>query len=202
MCTVSQKRARRGVQLLVAGALFALSAGAALADVQIVVTPGGAGASDTAPDPPAMCIGPFTFLPVTVSVSNDGASSESADLILTLTSGWVAEPGTCTGDGTCTIPKKGATVEWSDTVPGMDAREFAFEGQVAPAVPAGTDLCVNVSGTIGGSPVTPQQVCLYTTTSSQDCNVAAPAINQWRLMLLAVLLAASGWGLARRRATR
>jgi len=200
MHTASHKRVARRSQGLIAGVLFViLAAGAAFADVQIVITPAGPGASDTAPDP-AMCIGPFTFLPVTVSVGNDTGSAEDIALTLTLTSGWVAEPGTCTGDGTCSIPKKGPTVEWSDTIASMGTGEFEFEGQVAPATPPGTELCVDLTGTTNGSPITPVHACLYTTTSAQDCNVAAPAINHWRLMLLTTLLAASGWVLARRRA--
>jgi len=200
MHTASHKRVARRGRGLIAGVLFViLAAGAASADVQIVITPGGPGASDTAPDP-AMCIGPFTFLPVSVSVGNSTNSSEDVVLTLTLTSGWVAEPGTCTGDGVCSIPKKGPTVEWSGTVPAMGTLAFDFEGQVAPAIHPGTDLCADISGTTDGTPITPVHACLYTTTSAQDCNVAAPAINHWRLAVLAALLAASGWLLVRRRA--
>lgn len=118
---------------------------------------------------PAVCNGPGGVVKVTATVTNNGAASQPSSFTATLDSTLLALPGTCAANaGSCSVVNA-STVTWAGTLNAGQTVTITYLAQIADGVPAGTEVCVNSTATVGGSVVGGVKAC-----TTVNCQAIGP----------------------------
>ena len=141
---------------------------------------------------PAQCLGPLSLVSSRVTVSNDSLTPEDVVVTVALGAGLHMDPGSgCVATlGTCSVTSP-SMIDWTVTVPALDAEALFFEPRIDADVPLGTQVCETVTFTVNGG--MPQIItACATTNSANQCGLGAPALSEISLVLLILALGAGG----------
>lgn len=186
--------------------LCAVLAALAVAAPSAQATPGfsvsfdssGQTAPGVVPDPPE-CIGPESLLFGTILLRNTDDTAVPVKLSVVVHPGWHIEPGSCQSSvGICEIIDP-QDLQWSTASLDPDAiAAVVFGLRVDSDIPAGTELCLDLTAQFDSDTPISQQICI-TTNSARQCGLGAPAASTHGLALLAAALMLGGVVVLRRR---
>ncbi|MBI1761578.1 MAG: putative Ig domain-containing protein [Acidobacteria bacterium] len=109
---------------------------------------------------PLVCLGPGGVVAVEATVTNGGATPQTASFTAALPPALLALNNTCTANtGVCAVDTVNNRVNWNGTLNANQTVTIRYQSQATDGAAAGAQLCINSTATIGGAGPFTVQAC-------------------------------------------